>query len=465
MKKTLLFMIILIPLILYAQDMRERIVVMDLFGQNMKPDHLAELTQVLEKELDKTNKFIITDRSRINTFIEQYGVTQSECNTVPWLVRIGKNLNVDKVVAGSVNSTGMSITIHIRTIDVESKGIDKSASDFCKLCSIDDLFRKRMQYVALTLAGFKVDSRAYDSLFTFDMGPLIKLNADPNDSSIEKKISDRLFEGYNRKKVKRTFGASVLMYALGISLMSVPGFVMNINDKRENSGDFLIPQGIGTALVLTSIPLLKKANVMGKNLNMLSFDSLRHVVEKGIVLGLNTSNYNVNKNTSDDDPLFHYEYKTRPGFAAGCYLNFFLNHFITLHTEILYIQRGAEVEMSGPGLVRTYLNYLDFPLFLQCNYPVMKKFKLAGFFGFSPELLLNSKKRYVEANKDTDINDLPFIDIGLTFGINANIIFKKGTLTFELRHTEGIVDLGQSLPGADYGAKNRSMSLLIGCAL
>ena len=176
MFRKLLILFLFLPFLLYSEEKKIQVVVMDLFGQHVDEEDLIDLTNVLGKELIKTEKFDTISRLRINEVLEEYGVEKKECTTVPWLVRIGKKLGVEKVVSGSVINRGTLITAHIRTINVAKQEIDMSATVICKQCSIDDFYIRKMRRIARILAGLEKNEQVEDSLFTFNTGPLIKLN-------------------------------------------------------------------------------------------------------------------------------------------------------------------------------------------------------------------------------------------------------------------------------------------------
>lgn len=433
------------------------VVVMDLFGQNVTEKNLNELTNLLEKELVKTGKFNITDRSRINPVLEEYGVTKKECNTVPWLVRIGKKLGVDKVVAGSVVNRGTVVTVHVRTINVAMQEIDKSATEVCRNCSIDVIFLKKIRHVARVLAGLEENVHVDDSLFYFSPGPLIKLNKGAKDADISTKMGNKLFDGMWQMKSRRNCGVGIFLFGLGSALLLMHN-ILWINDHPGTMERI----GIASAdavIALLSVPFFLRANKFGKGLDNIEVDSsYDKSIYKGFKFGINVSS--LDPYTYDNENLFN----PKASIMIGGFFNFDLSDLIALQTELFYIQRSVKSEGVYPENEKLALNYFEVPLLVIGKLPLKGKFEIHTVYGIAPSFLIKAKetrKRPDNEISKRDIKDVSRFDLGFNFGIAFEWKLKKGRLAFELRSVEGLIDLGDHWTDPT-NPKNRMSSFILG---
>jgi len=342
---------------------------MDLFGQNINEENLNDLTNVLEKELIKTGMFDTISRLRINEVLDEYGVGKKECTTVPWLVRIGKKLGVEKVVSGSVINRGTLVTAHIRTVSVAKQEIDNSATVVCKQCSIDDFYIRKMRRIARILAGLEKNEQVEDSLFTFNTGPLIKLNKGAKDADINTKMGDKLFDGMWEMKSRKNAGVGIFLFGLGSSLL----LMHNILWIGDHPGT-MERVGIATAdvcIAFLSAPFFLRANRFGKGLPGIEVDSsYDRSVFKGLKMGAGITKF---------DP-YSYEdgdlYQSRAGITIGGFFNFDLSDLIALQTELFYIQKRIESEGEYPYNEKLTMNYLETPLSLTGKLPLKGGFEL-----------------------------------------------------------------------------------------
>ncbi len=87
--------------------------------------------------------------------LEEQGFQQTGCTDSQCAVQLGQMLNVQKIIAGSVDRVGEIYATSIRLIDVESGKIDHIASDDCIDCSIGNVLIQSMGNVAIELATQK----------------------------------------------------------------------------------------------------------------------------------------------------------------------------------------------------------------------------------------------------------------------------------------------------------------------
>ena len=458
MLQKILILLLYMSSISFSQEEAIDVVVMDLFGQDVTEKNLNELTNVLERELAKTGKFNVTDRARINAVLDEFGVTKKECNTVPWLVRIGRKLGVDKVVAGSVVDRGTVVTVHIRTINVAKQEIDKSATEVCRNCSIDVIFLKKIQHVARVLAGLEENLHVDDSLFYFSPGPLIKLDKGAKDADISTKMGDKLFDGMWQMKSRRNSGVGIFLFGLGTSLLLVhnllwvgdhPGTMERVGIASADAG-----------LAFLSIIFFNRAKRFGKGINIIEIDAANNnPIKKGVKLGISRTSF---------DPITYDKensYQPKPGIILGGFFQFNLTCYFAFQPELLYVQKRIKLEeiTTGPTSGNLTLNYFEVPLFLKYQLPLNRKLKPQIKIGIAPSFLTVAKRKYTNIQEKEDeekIDELKGFDLGFDFCIELEREIKKGAIIFELRFEDGIIELGEF--NTISSQKTRTISFLLG---
>ena len=96
------------------------IAIMDLQGQSVSEPDAISLTNRIRAELYNSGLFTIVERETIEDVLAEQGLQQSGCTSSECIVELGRLLNVQRMVAGSVDKLGNLYTIHLRMIDVQS---------------------------------------------------------------------------------------------------------------------------------------------------------------------------------------------------------------------------------------------------------------------------------------------------------------------------------------------------------
>ena len=113
-----------------------------LSGQNKEKIHIAvldfsntgglskfetvTLSTRLSSMLVKTEAFVVLERGKMDEILNEQGFQQSGCTTTECAVEVGKLLNVQKMVSGSIGKIGKTYTIDISLIDVRTAQIERS---------------------------------------------------------------------------------------------------------------------------------------------------------------------------------------------------------------------------------------------------------------------------------------------------------------------------------------------------
>jgi TolB-like protein len=89
----------------------------------------ASLSDAFQGQIIETGEFIVVDRNRIKSILQEQGFQQSEaCTQVECIVEVGKILKVEKMFAGTIGKVGKIYTINIQVIDIATAQIIQNKS-------------------------------------------------------------------------------------------------------------------------------------------------------------------------------------------------------------------------------------------------------------------------------------------------------------------------------------------------
>jgi len=122
MKKILnLIFILFFPIFLMSQE-KESIAVIGIDCKGILLDNIS-MENMLRLELEKANKYEVLDKYDVANILEANNEDPKNCFGKTKLVKIGKLLNVDKIMTGNVDKFGDKIIFVLRMIDVKSEKI------------------------------------------------------------------------------------------------------------------------------------------------------------------------------------------------------------------------------------------------------------------------------------------------------------------------------------------------------
>lgn len=127
-KKILVFMLLLLNTLWGYSQLKDEVAVLYLnsTGVSLDPVQLGNLTRI---ELEKLEKFQVTDRFEMLDIMEKSGFSNTNCYGRSCLIELGKILNVQRIVSGNVEKYGEKIIITLRLIDVNTSQIEKVVVD------------------------------------------------------------------------------------------------------------------------------------------------------------------------------------------------------------------------------------------------------------------------------------------------------------------------------------------------
>jgi len=153
MKKMILLLLFLISNSIFAQEKDViRIAVLD-FGTSggLSNMEAVTLTNRLRSMLVKTKAFVVLERGIMDEILNEQGFQQTGCTSTECAVEVGKLLNVQKMVSGTIGKLGSTWTMDISLIDIATSEIEKSFFQDYK-GEIDGLLTE-MESVAVQIAN------------------------------------------------------------------------------------------------------------------------------------------------------------------------------------------------------------------------------------------------------------------------------------------------------------------------
>jgi TolB-like protein len=165
---------IFLPLILCfvfmlgAQEQAKlQIAVVDLSNTGgLSQQESVTLTNRLRSMLVRTNAFIVLERGKMEGILQEQGFQQSGCTSTECVVEMGKLLNVQKIISGSIGKVGKIYTIDISLIDIKTARIEKSFifDHEGEIGGLLKLMETIANDIAATVTGEKKEEKKYGSI-------------------------------------------------------------------------------------------------------------------------------------------------------------------------------------------------------------------------------------------------------------------------------------------------------------
>ncbi len=127
------YLLTIIPVLALSQQKQQKklnIAVLDFDSRGaMSKDEAGSLSDIFQSYLVDMGEFVVVDRSRIRTLMQELGFQQSGvCSEVECVVEAGKILKVEKMFAGTIGRVGKIYSINIQMIDVATARIEINKS-------------------------------------------------------------------------------------------------------------------------------------------------------------------------------------------------------------------------------------------------------------------------------------------------------------------------------------------------
>lgn len=167
MKYKLIFMLILIlslTTIVWPQKKitkRTNIAVLDFEARGgVDNNEAASLSDIFTGELISTQQFVVIERNRIKSILQEQGFQQSEaCSQVSCIVEVGKILKVQRMFAGTIGKIGKMYTVAIQLIDIETGEIvsNKTREHKGDIEELTDILKGMADEITSEITGSKIE--------------------------------------------------------------------------------------------------------------------------------------------------------------------------------------------------------------------------------------------------------------------------------------------------------------------
>ncbi|MCB4792801.1 MAG: PorV/PorQ family protein [Elusimicrobia bacterium] len=110
--------------------------------QALAPISMSEATfttEIFRSSLVKSKRYKIVDRNNMEKVLAEQGLQQTGCTSNECAVKMGKLLNVNKIVSGTFGKLGAHYLLTISVLDVETSEIIYSDKAFCKELTPDQV--------------------------------------------------------------------------------------------------------------------------------------------------------------------------------------------------------------------------------------------------------------------------------------------------------------------------------------
>ena len=123
----LLLILGLVFSLLAQENEKLRIAVIDLnHTGGLSQEEAVTLTNRLRSRLVITNAFVVLERGQMEVILKEQGFQNTGCTTTECAVEMGKLLNVQRIVSGSIGQVGKIYTVDISLIDIRTAKIEES---------------------------------------------------------------------------------------------------------------------------------------------------------------------------------------------------------------------------------------------------------------------------------------------------------------------------------------------------
>ncbi len=108
---------------LYAQN-KTKIAVLNFEAKNLNQESADAVADILCTELFNTNRFDVIERQAIMRILEEQQLQMTGVTDMSQAAEIGKILNAEKIMIGSVSRLGQTFVINTRLVDVQTGALE-----------------------------------------------------------------------------------------------------------------------------------------------------------------------------------------------------------------------------------------------------------------------------------------------------------------------------------------------------
>ena len=113
---------------IHAQEKLQTVAVLDFVGRGVANIEAEALSERFSSTLARTGAMQLVNRNEMDAILEEQEFQQSGCTDAACAVEIGKLLNVEFMISGSINKIGNTYTLDIKLFSVQSGETSRAES-------------------------------------------------------------------------------------------------------------------------------------------------------------------------------------------------------------------------------------------------------------------------------------------------------------------------------------------------
>ncbi len=159
-----IIMVFVLTGVTYSQA-KTKIAVLNFEAKNINQESADAVSDILSTELFNTNRFQVVERQAILQMLEEQKLQMAGVTDMDQAVQIGKILNVEKIMIGSVSKLGQTYIINTRLVDVETGALELAENMQCTggegqlPSAIADLVREISQKIKIEGSIIKITGK------------------------------------------------------------------------------------------------------------------------------------------------------------------------------------------------------------------------------------------------------------------------------------------------------------------
>ena len=115
-----LIFVLFLPLILYGQDTRETVAILDFEGRGISQLEAQTLTDRFRTALAGAGILRLVERQMMEEVLQEQGFQQTGCTSDECAVEVGQLLGVQNMIGGAIGKVGNTFTIDMRMFSVQT---------------------------------------------------------------------------------------------------------------------------------------------------------------------------------------------------------------------------------------------------------------------------------------------------------------------------------------------------------
>ena len=120
--------VLLFVVIVFAQDTRPTVAILDFEGQGISAQEVQTLTERMRSEIGSTNAIRLIERKAIESIMAEQGLAQSGCVSDECAAEVGQLLGVQFMINGTIGKLGDKYTIDVKMFSVETGEAERTVS-------------------------------------------------------------------------------------------------------------------------------------------------------------------------------------------------------------------------------------------------------------------------------------------------------------------------------------------------